>query len=76
MPDRGPDPRHTIDILDRLQKRGLLNETEFRKMHHLGDSISGFRSYCKTVKSFKPNGENRRLHEELKRKLDFHEKHG
>ena len=74
MLDYGPDPKHTIDILDQLVKLGLLSEAEFRQMHHLGGSISSFRSYCKTVKSFRPNSGNRRVHEELQRILDSHQK--
>jgi len=74
MPNREPDPRDTIGIIDRLVELKLLNEAEFRQTHHLGGSIAGFRSYCSKVKSFRANSENRRLHEALQKMLDSHEK--
>lgn len=67
MADPGPDPRETARMLDRLIKAGRLSEAQFQQMHHLGCSISSFRSYCYSVRSFQPNGNNRNLHETLAR---------
>jgi hypothetical protein len=67
MTYRGPDPKETAQILDRLVKAGRLSETQFRQMHHLGCSISSFRNHCFTVKSFRSNGNNRILHEKLEK---------
>lgn len=73
MPDRRPDPKDTIRILDRLVERKLLNETQFRDMHHLGGSMTGFRSYCSTIASFRRNGTNQNLHDKLQKMLDSYE---
>lgn len=75
MHDRGSDPKHTIAVIDQLVKTGRLTDAEFRQMHHLGDSITGFRSYCGKIKSFQPNGSNRRLHDELQGMLDARGRH-
>ncbi len=64
--DEGPTPSQTIQIIDQLVLQKRLNEKEFRAMHHLGGSIAGFRRYCGTVKSFRPGGNNWKLHNELR----------
>jgi hypothetical protein len=74
MRDGVPDPEETLKLLDRLVSLKLLDEPRFRGMHHFGGSMSGFRSYCHTIKSFRPNGANHRLHEELQNLLDGHER--
>ena len=74
MQDRGPDPKQTVEILDRLVSLRLLNETQFRRMHHLGGSISAFRNYCRTVKSFHADGNNRGIHEHLQKMLEAYER--
>jgi hypothetical protein len=65
MPFKGPDPRDTINIIDQLVEHGLLDEPMFRRMHHFGGSLSTFRKYCSTINSFRLDGANWRLHEEL-----------
>ena len=46
MTDNGPNPRETVQIIDDLIELKLLSEADFRRMHHLGGSISDFRHYC------------------------------
>jgi hypothetical protein len=70
MPNNEPNPRDTPRILDQLVKKGILSEQAFKDKHHLGDSIAGFRRYCSKITSFKPNGNNHRLHEWLQKLLD------
>jgi hypothetical protein len=67
--DAKPDPKETVGIIDALSKLGF-TEAQFRPLHHLGDSLAGFRSYCPSVQSFVAGGSNHRLAIELKRKLD------
>lgn len=71
--DRGPNPKDTVAILDLLIALKLLSEAEFKSKHHLGGSISGFRSYCLEHKSFHRNGRNREIHEWLQMKLRAHQ---
>jgi len=73
MPNSG---LNTITILDRLVDLRLIGEAEFQRMHHLHDSVAGFRSYCSKVKSFHRNGNNRKLHDWLQAKLDAFEWRG
>jgi hypothetical protein len=73
MQDRGPNPKETIEIIDRLVALGLIDESRFRAMHHLGGSITGFRRYCDKKASFIIGGNNHKLHEKLKEMLDAHE---
>ena len=61
-----PTPNETIDIIDKLVLQKRLSEEQFKAMHHLGGTIAAFRRYCGTVKSFRPGGNNRKLHNELK----------
>jgi hypothetical protein len=67
-----PDPRDTIRIIDQLVQKGLLDERNFRNMHHFGGSLSGFRRYCSTINNFRRESPNRRLHEVLRALLDSH----
>jgi hypothetical protein len=50
-------------------ERGF-DDAQFRPLHHLGDSLAGFRRYCSKVKTFVPDGKNHELHLRLKKKLD------
>jgi hypothetical protein len=68
----GPDPRETIRIVDSLMKRGL-SDAQFRSLHHLGDTLAGFRHYCSTVQSFVPQGKNSQLHDRLRKMLDSYQ---
>jgi hypothetical protein len=72
MRDREPDPKETLELLDKLVSLKLLEDSTFRRMHHLGDSLSGFRSYCQKIKSFRRDGANRRMHEKLRKILHAH----
>jgi hypothetical protein len=58
MQDRGPNPKETIEIIDQLVARGLIDERRFRAMHHLGGSIARFRHYCGETESFVAGGES------------------
>jgi hypothetical protein len=71
--DRGPNPKDTVRILDRLVDLGMLSEAEFQKMHHLSGSTSGFRSYCSKITRFRRNSKNRDLHEKLCALLESYE---
>ena len=71
MRDQGPDPSDTVKIIDQLVSMGVMNNEKFKKMHHLGGSLHGFRTWCQEkVRSFQPNGNNRKLHEQLQKMLD------
>lgn len=72
MRERGPNPIETSRMIDQLVGLKLLDDIRFRRMHHLASSISVFQSYCENIKSFRPNGNNRRIHEELEKMLDDH----
>jgi hypothetical protein len=74
MRDREPDPKETVKLLDRLVSLKLVDDSKFRRMHHLGDSLAGFRSYCQKIKSFRLDGANRKMHENLWKMLDAHER--
>ena len=55
----------TIALLDELRGYGL-NDSVFRpKLHHLGDSLNGFRAFCQTVSFFREHGCNQMLHKRL-----------
>jgi hypothetical protein len=64
-----PDPKETVRIIDALLKRGL-TDAQFRPIHHLGDSLAGFRGYCSRVQSFVDGGRNHRLAIELEKRLE------
>jgi hypothetical protein len=59
------NPKQTLDILDKLVKLGLTNEA-FKKLHHLRDTIHGFRKWCVKTSRFIADGNNERVHERLK----------
>jgi hypothetical protein len=69
MLDDAQCPQKAVATIDELVKKKLLTEQEFQKMHHLRDSIAGFKSYCRTIKRFQKDGSNHRLHENLLKRL-------
>ena len=55
----------TIALIDELRGYGL-NDSVFRiKLHHLGDSLNGFRGFAEKVSFFRTSGCNQMLHERL-----------
>ena len=60
------DPKQSLLLLDKLNNLGFKNE-DFRRLHHLRDSISSFRRYCHKIGFFKVNESNYLLH----RRLEF-----
>jgi hypothetical protein len=61
--ERNTDPKDSVRIIDELVRLGLLNDSAFSQLHHLGDSISGFKRYCSKVSRFRQNGQNQYLHD-------------
>jgi hypothetical protein len=55
------DPKHTIVLLDRLVALGFSNEA-FPNLHHLRDTIHGFRRWCLQKSRFAPGKNNERVH--------------
>ncbi len=78
MPDRGPSPQETLRILDKLISRKLLDEEQFREMHHFtkrgkrGGTLGRFRTYCLKHESFNSDSDNDKLARELQELLDRH----
>jgi hypothetical protein len=68
--DDGPVPKDTVVIIDQLVERGALDDLTFRRMHHLNDSLNGFRGYCQRVTRFRRDSRNRDLHDRLKAMLE------
>jgi hypothetical protein len=63
------NPKKTIELLKRVRELGL-TEVEFRSIHHLGGSMNGFEHYCGTVKTFRIDSGNHRLHKVLQKLLE------
>lgn len=69
------NPKATLELLDDLEKLGLTNEA-FQKLHHLKDTIHGFRKWCEKKSSFVAGGNNERVHERLKYVLERYRERG
>jgi len=73
--DRGPTPKETIEIINQLVARGLINEKKFEEMHHFtkrgkrGGTLARFLSYCGERESFTSDGDNDKLARELQKML-------
>jgi len=65
-----PTPAETILIINELVGRNLLNDVQFRSLHHMGRPIANFEGYCAERKSFHLNGNNHNLAVRLKGMLD------
>ena len=64
-----PDPEETIRLIERLKKLGFENSA-FRRLHHLGDSMEGFCNFARKRQSFWVDGNNHRVHKRLEFALE------
>ena len=69
-----PTPAETRDNLDWLVKQRLLSDPHFKELHHLGDSIRGFKRYCSKIETFLEGSENHRLAGKLKAMRDLNDR--
>ena len=64
------DPKHTLEILEELQKEGFGDEA-FRLLHHLAvekkrnEKIAWFSNFCRDTGRFQDGGNNARVHQRL-----------
>ncbi len=61
----GMPKRDTLTLLDDLKKLGLDDPLFSTRLHHLGDSMKGFRAFCERVNSFRSAGCNQLLHDRM-----------
>jgi hypothetical protein len=57
--------RDTLTLLDDLEKFGLRDPLFRERLHHLGDTVDGFRAWAMKVGSFQESGCNQLLHDRL-----------
>ena len=55
--DASTSPKQTIETVANLKRHGFPEE-EFRRLHHLGDSMTNFVNYLHTIPEFADRGGN------------------
>jgi hypothetical protein len=54
--------RETMTALEAI----MFDRNAFPKLHHLADSMDGFYRYCGTIKEFRRDDNNHRVHQRLR----------